>query len=173
MELLIDRLSVLLDADVSRDEVLRQLKELKPNLRKGSVLDAAQVLVGNKHAQETKKLAHKFLEDVICLEESYITSAGPLGTTSEEVTIWEHPQKPTPFIGLAVVLACILLGVISFVLSGPDYLFLILFLGLPASIIMSMARTVANNKYRARQRLSDKILQSARSFELMLDRVYE
>ncbi|OGN07227.1 MAG: hypothetical protein A3B86_03265 [Candidatus Yanofskybacteria bacterium RIFCSPHIGHO2_02_FULL_38_22b] len=169
MELLIDRLNTLVSADVSRDEVLRQLNQVKPGLKKGEILANAQRLTGVFTTDAERRRAEEFLKDIVPLEESYVTSSGPLGTTREEVTVWDNPKKPMRFVGLMVMLSCIILGIVSYLLSGPNYLYLILIVGLPATIIVSTERAVVFNKWNARQALDKNIIRSAKSFELMLE----
>ena len=175
MELLARRLETLVNADVSREEVLRQLKEIKPNLRKGRVLFMAEALIDvsrdNRDLQERRD-AQEYLSGIIPLTNSYITSAGPLGTTREEVTVWDNPDKPMRFVGLTVSISLALFGAIAYKLGAPVlFWWLPLFLSLPAGFIVGLERTVVRNKYRARKDLDENILQSAKSFESMLEKI--
>jgi hypothetical protein len=173
MELLIDRLETLINADVSKEEVLRQLKQKKPNLGKGDVLRRAEVLVGQNGSQRELTEAHEYLKNIMSLENSYITSTGNLGTTRDYVTVWDHPKKPLRMVGLMVLLSFVVIGAISYMLGAPDgFLIFLLMAGVPVSIIVSMERAVINNKWRARQELDEKILRNAKSFEAMLEKVY-
>ena len=169
MELLVRRLETLIDADVSREEVLRQLNRIRPNLKNGEVLRNAKRLLSGLTPPAEQVQAHEYLKDILPLEESYITSAGPLGTTSDEVTFWDHPKKPLPFVGLIVSVSLTLFGAIAYKLGAPVIIWwFLLFLSLPVGFIVSIMRAVLFNKWRARQRLNENILRNARFFESRL-----
>lgn len=172
MELLVDRLNTLVNADVSREEVLRQLKQRKPNLRKGDVLSKARVLLNQSEDINRRCGAHDYLEDIIPLKNSYITSAGNLGTTHDEVTVWDEPKKPMPFVGLIVFLSLALFGGIAYGLGAPEIIWWFsLFLSVPVGFIVGLERAVVRNKYRARKELDENILRSAKSFESMFENI--
>ena len=172
MELLIDRISTLVNTDVSRDEVLRQLNQRKPDLKKGDVLTNAKRLVNEFTFDEDRRRAEEFLKDILPITESYRTSAGPLGTTSDEVSVWENPRKPIRFLGLITFAFFSFVGCIYYFLISATVAPFIFMIGFVMAFIVAMERAVANNKYRARQSLSDNILRSARSFELMPYEIY-
>ncbi len=173
MELLIDRIETLLDADVSREEVLRQLKQQKPDLKKGDVLRRAEILVDQNSSKQELVEAHEYLKDIMRLENSYITSAGNLGTTRDEVTVWDHPKKPLRMVGLMVLLSFIAVGIVAHTLGTPNgFCTFLVIVGAPASYIVSMERAVVHNKWRARKELDENILRNAKSLESMLEKIY-
>ena len=172
MELLVNRLQVLIDAEVSREEVLRQLREVKPDLKSGEVLTSAKRLVGTLTTLSERKRAHEYLKDIMPLEESYITSAGNLGTTREEVTIWDNPKKPLPFAGLITLVFFLVVFLATYWLGFKGVASIPFIVGVGIAFIVSLIRAVANNKYNARQELDKNIRRRAELFESILEKVY-
>lgn len=173
MELLLDRLSNLAHADVSRAEVLRQLNQFKPDLSKGDVLRKAKLLVNTSEDENKRRGAYDYLEGILPLTNSYKTSAGPLGTTYDDITVWDNPRKPLPFVGLIVLAIFVLIGGFVYWLGYNTVSPFIFMIGVVCAYIAAMEGAVVNNRYRARKELDDKIVQSAISFELMLDKVHD
>ena len=165
------RLETLLSNQVSREEILRQLNERKPGLRKGEVLEKATVLVSQAGSKEKLANAHDFLKGIIPLERSYVTSAGPVGTTREEVTVWDHPEKPLRMVPLMVFGV---LGGLAYVvyLGGVGAWPILAIIAFASFPIVGMERAIVWNKWEARQKLDEDILQCAGHFESMLAEIY-
>ncbi|MDP3697011.1 MAG: hypothetical protein Q8R55_03175 [Candidatus Taylorbacteria bacterium] len=171
MEPLVRRLETLVNADVSKEEILRQLRQAKPDLKKGEVLCNAERLVGTFTTPAERRRAHEYLKDVMPLEESYITSAGNLGTTHDEVTVWDNPKKPLPFVGLITLVCFLVVSLATYWLGFETASYAVILGGVGIAFIVSLERAVANNKYSARQELYRNILRRAEFFESTLEKV--
>ncbi len=173
MDLLLDRLRNLEYEEVSPAEILRQLKEKRPDLKKGEVLASAKRFVARSGTGEEFHADQKYLTGLFELEESYVSSAGPLGTCRDQVTIFQDVKKPLRFVPLMNLVICGSIGLLLYNFTSHDNIAGLFGIGaISGSLILGMERAVVFNKYEARKRLDSNIIRDAERLEAILEKVY-
>ena len=172
MELLIDKLDALKSADAHRDELVRQLAKF-PGLKSGEVSRLAKILVDRSSADWEVASAYAWLQPLICLETSYITSAGPLGKTREKIDILDDVEEPFRGITPILALAFILLGIIvhRYIPVSDNFWGAFITFSVVVTFSVMFARQISFNKWDALNDLKKSILRDSKRLDSIIEGV--